>query len=58
MAKKPYGLTAADMAKVRRGRQIKAGEIQGLFEEGSTKRLRPEIRELIEAAVIKKARGD
>jgi len=53
MQKKRYERTAADVAKARRRRQIEVGEIPGLFEKG-TKRLRPEIRVLIEAAVAKR----
>ncbi len=56
MGRKPYELTTASIAK-RRSYQIKAGAIPGLFEKG-TRKLRPEIRALIDAAVAKKAAGD
>jgi hypothetical protein len=57
MAKKPYGRTSAAMAKAPRGCSIQVSAIPGLFEEGS-KKLRPEIRTLIEVALAKKANGD
>lgn len=43
----------AKRAYLMRGHQIRAGTVPGLFETGS-KRVRPEIRELIETAVAKK----
>lgn len=43
----------AKRAYLTRGQRIRAGTVQGLFETGS-KKVRPDIRELIDVAVEKK----
>ncbi len=53
--RKPYENSDARRAKAKRHALIQAGTIPGLFEK-DTKKIRPEVRRLIDAAIAKKER--